>query len=83
MAPATVRLEEGFGTEGVVQLEGVGQMEGVGHMEGPERTVQPVVRASAAASAPKKTARAAMPGMRSAIVWAEILGKPKALRGRR
>ncbi len=27
--------------------------------------------------------RGGMPGMRSAVVWAEILGKPRALRGRR
>lgn len=27
--------------------------------------------------------RGGMPGMRTAIVWAEILGKPRALRGRR
>ena len=27
--------------------------------------------------------RAARPSMRSAVVWAEILGKPKALRNRK
>ena len=27
--------------------------------------------------------RSAMPGMRTAVVWAEILGKPRALKGRR
>ncbi len=27
--------------------------------------------------------RGGMPGLRTAVVWAEILGKPRALRGRR
>ena len=42
----------------------------------------------AAQAAPEATVRkrqlpGAMPSMRSAVVWAEILGKPKALKGRR
>ena len=86
MAAAVIRPEEGFGTEGTIQTQGIGltegtgQMEGAGIMEGTGKTAAP--RASAPA-APKSAARSARPAMRSAVVWAEILGKPKALKGRR
>ena len=64
--------EEGFGQEGTWQTEGVEQT------EGPKKP--PAAPRAAAPAAPKKTRRGAMPGMRSAVVWSEILGKPRALR---
>ena len=76
-----IRLGEGLGTEGLGQMEGIGQMEGVGYMEGTKKTVPS--RASAPSAAPKRQVRSGLPSMRSAVVWAEILGKPKALKGRR
>ena len=79
MSPGEIRPEEGFGTEGF-GTEGLVQTEGIGYMEGPERPA--AAKAAAAPAAPKKTVRSAMPGMRSAVVWAEILGKPRALRKR-
>ena len=81
MAPGAIRPEEGFGTEGIIQTEGVSQMEGVGIMEGTKKTVAP--RAAAPSAAPNRQIRSGLPSMRSAVVWAEILGKPKALKGRR
>lgn len=81
MAPEVIRLEEGFGTEGLGQTEGIGQMEGVGQMEGTKKIAPS--RAPAPSAAPKRQIRSGLPSMRSAVVWAEILGKPKALKGRR
>ena len=82
MTPEELRPGEGaVQLEGVSQTEGVGQMEGVGYMEGRRKTVP--FRAPAPSAAPKRQVLGGLPSMRSAIVWAEILGKPKALRGRR
>ena len=76
-----IRLGEGIGTEGFGQTEGIGQMEGVGYMEGTRKNAPS--RASAPSAAPKRQVRSGLPSMRSAVVWAEILGKPKALKGRK
>ncbi len=74
-------LEEGMGTEGLFQTQGIGLTEGLGIVEGaPGKAAS---RASAPSAAPKKTVLSAMPTMRSAVIWSEILGKPKALRGRK
>ena len=82
MTPEEIRLGEGaVQLEGVSQTEGIGQMEGVGTVEGRRKTV--ASRAPAPSAAPKKQIRSGLPSMRSAVVWAEILGKPKALRGRK
>ena len=81
MAAGAIRPEEGFGTEGVLQTEGVGLTEGLGIMEGTKKSV--TSRAAAPSAAPNSTVRRALPSMRSAVVWSEILGRPKALRGRR
>ena len=81
MAPEVIRPAEGFGTEGFVQTEGIGQMEGVGMMEGTAKNA--ASKARTVSAAPKRQIRSGLPSMRSAVVWAEILGKPKALRGRR
>lgn len=68
-----IRLGEGAGQEGLEQQEGVTSA------EGPVRAaVSP-----ASAAAPKMLRREARPSMRSAVVWSEILGKPKALRGKK
>ena len=68
-----IRLGEGAGQEGLEQQEGVTSA------EGPVREAVP----SAPAAATEKSRREARPSMRSAVVWSEILGKPKALRGKR
>ncbi len=81
MAAAVIRPEEGFGTEGTIQTQGIGLTEGLGIVEGTPKNV--TSRVAAPSASPKNTIRSAMPAMRSAVVWSEILGKPKALRGRR
>ncbi len=69
-APVGIMAEEAPILEGAVSTEG-----------------PPVRRAAApvkpAAPARKKRLPGGMPSMRSAVVWSEILGKPRALKGRR
>jgi hypothetical protein len=82
MTPEEIRLGEGAGRmEGFIQTEGVSQTEGVGQMGGTGRTV--TSGAPAPSAAPKRQVLGGLPSMRSAIVWSEILGKPKALRGKK
>ena len=81
MAAAVIRPEEGFGKEGTIQTQGIGLTEGLGIMEGTKKSV--TSRAAAPSAAQKRQIRSGLPSMRSAVVWAEILGKPKALKGRR
>ena len=77
-------IGEGMGTEGLIQTQGIGLTEGLGVMEGTAKSVTSrLPTARAASAAPKSPRRSGLPSMRSAVVWAEILGKPKALRGRR
>ena len=73
-APEEIRLTEGVGWEGSLQTEGPIPPKGGGKAAAPR---------AAAAPAPEGQSRRSFPSMRSAVVWAEILGKPKALRGRR
>ena len=93
MDTKAVRPEEGMGLEGLERLDGLGVMEGVGSLEGSLQTegvghaegpapVKPNA-AQAPAAAPKKRLREGMPTMRSAVIWSEILGRPKALRGKK
>ena len=83
MAPEAIRpTEEGMGTEGLFQTQGIGLTEGLGIVEGvPAKAASRAAAPSAAP--PKRTVLSAMPTMRSAVIWSEILGKPKALRGRK
>ena len=93
MDTKAVRPEEGMGLEGLERLDGIGAAEGVGGKEGSLQTeavghmegAAPVRPKAAPAPTPalKKRLREGMPTMRSAVVWSEILGKPKALRGKR
>ena len=75
-APVGIMAEEAPILEGIVSTEGAVSTEG-----------HPVRRAAApvkpAAPARKKRLPGGMPSMRSAVVWSEILGKPRALKGRR
>ena len=74
MDAGEIRRGEGIGQEGLEQMEGLFATEGPGLAGAP---------AAPASAAPKKLRREARPSMRSAVVWSEILGKPKALRGKR
>ena len=82
MAPEVMApMEEGMGLEGVLQTQGIAQTEGLGIMEGVAKSAPS--RAAASSAPPKPPLRSAFPSMRSAVVWAEILGKPKALQRRK